>query len=78
MQAGSRYPPVLLIHGRNDTAIPCTESVILADWLKSKGYQYQLEILEGQEHVWDLEDNETAAGGRQTAWEFLDSYANAS
>jgi pimeloyl-ACP methyl ester carboxylesterase len=72
---GGSYSPVLLIHGKKDSPIPCTESVKFAKWLEEHGYEHELVLIEGQEHVWDLEENEIAEGGRRKVWDYLDARA---
>jgi len=60
------YPPTLLIHGERDSDVPVDQSRMMAQALSAKGVEYQLRILPGRDHVFDLEtsglrDPETAA-----------------
>ena len=43
--------PMLLMHGRNDHAVPALQSVHLFDKLKSAGAYVELELIDGADHV---------------------------
>lgn len=42
--------PVLLIHGKDDTVVPFSESQKMANALKSAGKPYEFVVLEGEDH----------------------------
>ncbi len=44
------YPPTLLIHGTEDTDVPCEQSVMMADEFKKYGVDHELIMIAGGEH----------------------------
>jgi len=42
--------PILLIHGRDDTVVPYTQSVIMADGLRKAGKAHEFVSLSGEDH----------------------------
>ena len=60
----SNWPPTLLLHGTNDTAVPVAESRHLQTLLRKAGVPVVLLEIEGKEHSFDYEaDVETILGG---------------
>ncbi len=48
-------PPVLILHGTKDTTVCYTQSEELAERLKAVGHPYELHMLEGIGHTFDLQ-----------------------
>ena len=44
------YPPTFLIHGTEDTDVPCEQSVMMADEFKKYGIEYEFIMITGGEH----------------------------
>jgi acetyl esterase/lipase len=44
------YPPTLLLHGDQDTDVPCAQSIQMADELQHVGVPHELNILVGHGH----------------------------
>ena len=44
------YPPTLLIHGTEDTDVPCEQSLMMANQLKKSGVDHELITVAGAEH----------------------------
>ena len=42
--------PVLLIHGKDDTVVPLSQSKSMADALKDAGKPYEIVVLDGEDH----------------------------
>ncbi|KAL7412598.1 hypothetical protein BDY24DRAFT_415975 [Mrakia frigida] len=73
----STYPLILLGHGTVDSAIHYTESIKVAEWLKGKGFEHELVLIEGGEHGFDSDpcDGELekqVKDFRAKAWRFLE------
>ena len=51
----SNSPPLLIIHGTADTTVNLKQSEIFADVLKKAGAPYELMIIPGAEHSFDLQ-----------------------
>ncbi|KAI5836279.1 alpha/beta-hydrolase [Schizophyllum commune Tattone D] len=49
----SPWPPTLICHGENDTAVPLAESVCLRDLLHEAGAPVNLRVITGREHSFD-------------------------
>ncbi|KAG6919244.1 hypothetical protein DXG01_008040 [Tephrocybe rancida] len=49
------WPPIVLVHGTNDSAVPIWDSRSLASRLKARGVDVQLWEVEGREHSFDYE-----------------------
>jgi dipeptidyl aminopeptidase/acylaminoacyl peptidase len=47
---GAATPPVLLIHGKDDTVVPFEQSQIMADALKRAGKPAELVVLSHEDH----------------------------
>lgn len=47
------YPPTLLLHGDQDTDVPCEQSILMAKELERQGVTHELRILSGQGHGFD-------------------------
>jgi len=61
----SNWPPTLLLHGTNDTAVPLAESRHMQALLKKAGVPVTLLEFEGKEHSFDYEpEAEATLGGR--------------
>lgn len=45
-------PPVLLLHGRDDQFIPCSQSERLCDALRQSGNSVEFETYAGADHMW--------------------------
>jgi acetyl esterase/lipase len=45
-------PPMLLLHGSNDRAVPMSQSFALAEALRKAGGEVQVKIYEGASHSW--------------------------
>lgn len=69
------YPPIVLAHGANDTAVPHEQSVFFSEYLTSKGLANKLYLLEGRDHFWDLGEEENVVEVKAKIWEFLDGIA---
>lgn len=48
------YPPTLLLHGDQDTDVPCEQSVLMAQELERCGVEHELMILPGRGHGFDV------------------------
>ncbi|PZR36073.1 alpha/beta hydrolase [Caulobacter segnis] len=62
-------PPMLLIHGDKDFAVPFTQSVALADALRKVGGDVELKIYEGANHGWWAATPEATRAFHQRALE---------
>jgi acetyl esterase/lipase len=51
------WPPVLFLHGSEDTQVPIQESEHLAENLKAVGVENELIVVEGQAHTFDYTSN---------------------
>ncbi len=47
------YPPTLFAHGDNDTDVPVSQSIQMADVLEGQGVEHELCILPGEPHGFD-------------------------
>ena len=47
------WPPTLICHGEDDTAVPAAESVYLHDLLHEAGVPVDLRVIPGREHSFD-------------------------
>jgi acetyl esterase/lipase len=52
------YPPTQLLHGSDDTDVPCEQSVMMAKALAEAGIQHELITIPGGEHGFDAADDE--------------------
>jgi dipeptidyl aminopeptidase/acylaminoacyl peptidase len=52
-QASADFPPVLFLHGDQDTDVPYQQSVEMAERLKALGVEHRLMLLPGRGHVFD-------------------------
>ncbi|WP_047984223.1 alpha/beta hydrolase [Ornithinibacillus californiensis] len=52
-QAGTDYPPTLLLHGDSDTDVPYEESVKMNEKLKENSVESELITIKGGDHVFD-------------------------
>ncbi len=72
------YPPTLLIHGSNDHDVPAEQSSRMAQALAARSVPHELVILEGFDHVFDLEgkglSDPAVQGAFRRALAFLDRY----
>ena len=50
------YPPTLLLHGVDDTDVPCEQSILMAQALAQAGVSHELLTLPGAGHAFDLSD----------------------
>jgi dipeptidyl aminopeptidase/acylaminoacyl peptidase len=47
------YPPVLLLHGDQDSDVPVEQSIQMAAALQAQGVEHELRVLPGQPHGFD-------------------------
>ncbi|KAH8880477.1 alpha/beta-hydrolase [Thozetella sp. PMI_491] len=70
-----KLPPVMLLHGRNDSAVPVTQSEQTAEKLLAAGVDVHLELPEDAEHGFDsragVVDVEAAEGEKIPAYQSL-------
>ncbi|TCD66610.1 hypothetical protein EIP91_001119 [Steccherinum ochraceum] len=57
LQTTLSWPPVMLVHGELDTAVPASESLHMRDMLQSLGVDVSVQIVPGQEHSFDYAPN---------------------
>jgi acetyl esterase/lipase len=48
------YPPTLLMHGDDDTDVPCAQSIMMAEALQRAGVKHELRIYPGAGHGFDV------------------------
>jgi acetyl esterase/lipase len=48
-------PPTFFNHGGNDTAVPVNETIHMHRLVQESGVKTELVILEGEDHVWDVQ-----------------------
>jgi acetyl esterase/lipase len=68
------YPPTLLIHGTEDTDVPCEQSVMMAQALKEHGVPHQLITIAGGEHGLGGGDPQQIDAAYESAFEFVRRY----
>lgn len=67
------YPPTFLVHGAADSAIPASESVLIARKLAEHGVRHELRIVDGAEHLLDHDDGSAEVRAiRGEIWAFLE------
>ncbi|MGA2328376.1 MAG: alpha/beta hydrolase [Bryobacteraceae bacterium] len=67
-----RYPPAILLHGREDTDVPYEKSVEMAKALERNGVAHDLALLPGLGHGFDHDmDNPVVSGAFDRGLEFL-------
>jgi dipeptidyl aminopeptidase/acylaminoacyl peptidase len=67
---GAATPPILLIHGKDDTVVPFEQSQIMADALRRAGKPVDLVVLRQEDH-W-LSHGETRLQMLQATMDFVD------
>ena len=72
--AGSDYPPTLLIHGVEDTDVPHDRSVVMAAAMREQGVEHRLISVEGAEHGLDGLDERTIEDVLAEAGSFLEAH----
>ena len=45
-----RMPPSLILHGAKDSTVPLSDAQHLADFLRARGFVYQMKVYPGEEH----------------------------
>lgn len=45
-----RMPPSLILHGAKDSTVPLSDAQHLADFLRARGFIYQMKVYPGEEH----------------------------
>jgi acetyl esterase/lipase len=65
-------PPILIVHGTLDDAVPVAQSVHFAEVLKKAGVPHQLVLVEGAEHSFDLQPKQRDL--RPVVLGFLEQY----
>lgn len=70
------YPPIILAHGTNDSAVPHEQSVFFSKHLTSNGLYNELYLLEGKDHFWDLGEEDDVLEVKEKIWAFLDNLAS--
>ena len=56
-------PPIYIIHGTADTAVPIDQSFQVIEALKTKRFKHQFEIATDKDHLWDeYDENEDMNG----------------
>ena len=69
------YPPTLLLHGDADNDVPVQQSIQMAQALQAAGVEYELRLLPGEDHAFDLDlDRESARQAFEAALGFLDDH----
>lgn len=59
------YPPTLLLHGDEDTDVPYTQSVLMAEALSRAGVEHELITLPGKGHGFDRQRDDPAVRAAQ-------------
>lgn len=67
----SEYPPTLLIHGTEDTDVPCEQSVMMADEFKKYGVDHELIMIAGGEHGLAGVDSKRISSAYERAFQFV-------
>ena len=65
------YPPTLLIHGTEDTDVPCEQSVMMADEFKKYGVDHELIMIAGGEHGLAGGDRKRIRSAYERAFQFV-------
>jgi len=71
-QAKRADAPVLLIHGKDDTVVPYSQSVRMEDALKDAGKQVEFLTLEGEDH--HISQPETRKATLEAAVAFVEKH----
>lgn len=50
----SIYPPIVLIHGFDDTLVPYQQSIEMTEYLAEAGVPYRLNLVSGAGHAFDM------------------------
>lgn len=61
----SNWPPVLLVHGTEDTAVPIHDSRLIKSLLEEAKVDVELVEVAGQEHSFDYEPDADSLFGSQ-------------
>ncbi|KAH6655964.1 Alpha/Beta hydrolase protein [Truncatella angustata] len=69
------YPPIVLAHGKGDTAVPCEQTIFFSEFLNSKGLYNETYLLEGRDHFWDGLEEDDVLLVKAKIWSFLDKLA---
>jgi len=69
-------PPVLIIHGSNDTWVPTRQAHLLADKLKAAGVDHELHIMPGVKHGFGIRNKfaEQKANAQAAMWAFFEKH----
>lgn len=65
------YPPTYFLHGKDDQAVPFTESVQFEEVLRKAGVQTQITVVDGMDHFLDQEEVPIIQEERRKILEFL-------
>ncbi|MFT7642200.1 MAG: acetyl esterase/lipase [Pirellulaceae bacterium] len=69
-----KYPPILMIHGTEDTDVPHEQSVIMVKQLKKHGVQYKLISVANGEHGLGGASSEDIKAARDSVLPFINRY----
>lgn len=56
-------PPIYIIHGTIDTAVPFSQAVEVVDALKARNAEAQFDIAHDKDHLWDEYDKNERMDG---------------
>ena len=65
------YPPTLLIHGTEDTDVPCEQSVMMADEFKKYGVDHEFIMITDGEHGLGGGDPKKIDSAYERAFQFV-------
>lgn len=68
------YPPTMLIHGIEDTDVPCEQSQMMAEQLMAKGVEHELITVAGAEHGLSGGDSALVDAAYQSALDFVNRH----
>ncbi|MCX7048428.1 MAG: alpha/beta hydrolase [Candidatus Sumerlaeota bacterium] len=66
-----QYPPIIMLHGTEDTDVPCQESLDMAEQLKKNNVRYELFTIPGGNHGLNRGDKQMIARAMTRAREFI-------
>ena len=69
-----QYPPIIMLHGTNDTDIPCQESRDMAEQLKKHDVRYEFFEIPGGNHGLNRGDMQMIHKAMARAREFIKEY----
>jgi len=68
------FPPTVLVHGENDSAVPVAESAHFAKRLEELGVPAKLVVVPDAEHSFDYDASRQFDGHLAAAFPFLDAH----